>query len=73
MLVLKSRYIGGGQNKDFNAVSQVDLTRVKFCVWRRLHVAGDRNSMFLLFVGLHCLNTSCHSLGFMADKSRVLP
>ena len=73
MLVLKSRYIGGGQNKDFNAVSQVDLTRVKFCVWRRLHVAGDRNSMFFLFVGLHCLNTSCHSLGFMADKSRVLP
>ena len=37
------------------------------------HVAGDRNSMFFLFVGLHCLNTSCHSLGFMADKSRVLP
>ena len=73
MLVLKSRYTGVGQNKDFNAVSQVDLTRVKFCVWCRLHVAGNRNSMFFLLVGLHCLNTSCHSLGFMADKSRVLP
>lgn len=73
--ILKSKYTGGGQNKDFNAVSLVDLTRVKFCVWRRLHVhvASVRNSMFFLLVGLHCLNTSCHSLGFMADKSPVLP
>ena len=30
MLVLKSRYIGGGQNKDFNAVSQVGLTELSF-------------------------------------------
>ena len=96
--ILKSGYIGGGQNKDSDAVSQVAslsvgekwmldeqtpkdvcgeaisqvvLTRVKFCVWRRL--TSGRNSMFFLLLGLHCLNTSCHSPGFMADKSPVLP
>ena len=27
---------GGGKNKDFKAVSQTDLTRVEFRLWRKL-------------------------------------
>ena len=33
---LKSWYTGGASNKDFGITSQTDLTRVKFCLLRRL-------------------------------------
>ena len=34
--VLKSRYTGGAQNKDFGAVSLADLTKGQFRLWHRL-------------------------------------
>ena len=34
--ILKSWYTGGAQNKEFDAVSQIDLTRSYFHWWHRL-------------------------------------
>ena len=36
ILVHRGRGGGGGENKDFSAVSQTDLTRVEFRLWRKL-------------------------------------
>ena len=41
----------GSQNKDFGAVSETDLTRVKFCLWRRLY------QMWQMFSYLFSLST----------------